>query len=209
MIFNKKNTIPNLQKKLSEERPGIKAQKLMMPEGRIISPKHNVNPIQSAVLLAIYVDNNSLKFPLIRRPIYNGSHSGQMALPGGKFEKSDIDLTNTALRESYEEIGIKPADVEVLGSLTNLYIPVTNMHVKPIVGFLNKTPNFKIDKNEVDKLFTIHINDLIKPAYKTKETWDLKGNNVEVPFYNLQKQKVWGATAMILSEFEQIIKGLV
>ena len=127
-----------------------------------------------------------------------------MAFPGGKYDETASNLTNTALRECYEEIGIPMDEIEVIGQLSNLYIQVTNMQVTPVVGFLNKVPTYKLDAFEVEKLFIIELADIFNPLNKVKETWNFRGNDIEVPFYNLQSQKVWGATAMMLSEFEQI-----
>jgi len=199
------NLINEIESQIQIGTPGEYAHKKMMPEGRILTPEHNTKPTPSAVLIAIYNVSNELYFPLIRRPIYNGSHSGQMALPGGKYETSDKNLINTALREAYEEVGIKPETVKILGSLSQLFIPLTNMMVLPVLGFLTEAPEYKIDKHEVDKLFTIELKDLLTPSVKKIEKWNLKGNTIQVPYYYIQKQKVWGASAMILSEFEHIL----
>lgn len=195
-----------IQQKLAQKKPGYQAHKLMMPEGRAMNPVHNANPTQSAVLIALFNEKNLIKFPLIRRPKYNGSHSGQMALPGGKFEPNDISLKNTAIRESYEEIGIQPENVEIIGSLSELYIQVTNIQVTPYVGIINTKPYFKIDKREVDELYIADLSEIQNPNNKFKENWNIQGTNIDVPYYKLQDQIVWGATAMILSEFEQLIK---
>ena len=203
------NFIEQLQNKLTKDIPGIKAHKLMMPEGREFKPNYSITPIKSAVLIVLYENKGQILFPIIKRPIYNGSHSGQMALPGGKFEESDIHLINTALRETEEEIGINIRDITILGSLSELYIPVTNIKVLPVLGYLKTTPKYILDNREVNALFEININDLINPLTKKKETRDIKGIHFDIPFYDLQNQKVWGATAMMLSEFEQIIKDLI
>ncbi len=206
MNYNFHPLIELLKQYLCIQKPGEQAQRLMMPEGRIMSPNHGVKPQPSAVLLALYESNGQMFFPVIRRPQYNGIHSGQMALPGGKLEKTDTDLIATALRESHEEIGLPTDNLEVIGSLTELYIPVTNMQVLPVIGYLKQTPKLTIDPHEVDAVYEVNLLDLLNPVKKMRELWNIRGNNVNVPFYHLLNQKVWGATAMILSEFEQILR---
>jgi 8-oxo-dGTP pyrophosphatase MutT (NUDIX family) len=198
--------IDSLEKSLSKSKPGSEAHKLMMPEGRILISDHDTLPTPCAVLIALYIKNNTLHFPIIRRPVYNGLHSGQIAFPGGKKDDSDTNLINTAQRECYEEIGIAPDNIKVLGTLSELFIQVTNMHVLPVVGVFNQPPKYKINKHEVDELFSVNINDLFTSENKKIETWEIRGQDVDIPFYYIQEQKVWGATAMILSELEQIIR---
>ena len=202
-----KNIINSIKIHLNNNKPGEKAQKLMMPEGRILSPEYQVKPIPSAVLIALFIDKNQLYFPIIRRPVYNGMHSGQIAFPGGKRDSSDSNLIHTALREANEEIGIIPDEVEVLGTLTQLYIPITNMNVLPVVGYLKTKPSYILNKHEVDAIYNINIKDIFDFDKKITETWNLRHNNINVPFYNINKQKIWGATAMIISEFEQLLRG--
>jgi len=197
--------LEQLKQNLALKKPGEWAQKLMMPEGRIISPPHNKQPVPSAVLIALYEKNKEIFFPVIRRPVYNGHHSGQIGFPGGKFETIDINLTNTAIREAHEEIGININELVVIGSLSDLYIPITNMHVTPILGYLKTPPNYISDSFEVDEIFNINVNDLLLQSNKVNEKWNLRGSEVNVPFYYIQQQKIWGATAMILSELEQVL----
>jgi 8-oxo-dGTP pyrophosphatase MutT (NUDIX family) len=178
----------------------------MMPQGRIMVPEHSILPQKSAVLLLLYPKGDHLFFPIIRRPVYDGVHSGQMALPGGKQEELDASLEQTAVRETCEEIGICSSNIQVLGRLTELYISVTNIQVLPVVAFTQSEPSFVLDTYEVDALFSIPLTDLLNPELKKKETWTLQGQEVEVPYYYLAHQKVWGATAMILSEFESLIE---
>jgi 8-oxo-dGTP pyrophosphatase MutT (NUDIX family) len=200
------NFLSEISQILKQDKPGLNAHSQMMPQGRIMVPEDEKQPRKSAVLLLFYLQNNRLYFPIIRRPVYNGIHSGQMALPGGKFEDRDKSLVETALRECHEEIGVLPNEVRVLGALSELYIHVTHMLVLPVVGFVEKKPTFKTDPLEVDALFEIEYQQLFDPELKKKEPWNLRGETIDVPFYYFAKQKVWGATAMILSEFEQMMQ---
>jgi len=197
--------LEEIQHNLNENLPGEWAQNLMMPEGRINSAAPNIKPVPSAVLIVFFEDNKEIFFPIIRRPVYEGLHSGQMGFPGGKFENSDTTLIYTALRETEEEIGVNINDIVVLGTLSTLYIPVTNMHVTPVVGYLKSKPNYILDAHEVDTLFNVNIRDILTKSKKANEVWNIRGLEVDVPFYHIQEQKIWGATAMILSELEQML----
>lgn len=194
---------------LKQEKPGLVAHSQMMPKGRIMVPANGDLPRKSAVLLLLYPHKNRLYFPIIRRPVYNGMHSGQMALPGGKCEEQDHTLIETALRECHEEIGVPAKEVSVLGTLSELYIHVTHMQVLPVVGFTDKKPAFRTDPLEVDALFEIECQQIFEPGLKQTEAWNLRGETVQVPYYLLAGQKVWGATAMILSEFEHMVQHFV
>ena len=205
MSIRFENFIAELEKNLSKDLPGIDAHKLMMPEGRKFDISSANTPTKSAVMILLYENNNQVFFNLILRAKYNGHHSGQMALPGGKHEINDSSLIETALRETEEEIGINSNSIYTIGTMSELYIPITNILVQPVIGYLNHKPDFTINKHEVDTLFEININDIINPLNKEYEHRNINGDILNIPFYNLQSQKVWGATAMILSEFEIII----
>ena len=135
-----------LRIELSNELPGESAHRLMIPtirDDRLNMPINKRQPTKSAVLIVFYQEENgAVKFPLIQRPTYNGAHSAQVSFPGGKSEKSDIDLQHTALREANEEVGIDPEKIEVIGKLSDLFIWVSNFIVTPIVGFTDQKPNF-------------------------------------------------------------------
>jgi 8-oxo-dGTP pyrophosphatase MutT (NUDIX family) len=139
------------------------------------------------------------------RPSDNSVHSGQISFPGGKVEKSDLSMSHTALREAHEEVGVVPNTVELIGSLTKLYIPPSNFDVYPIVGVTNTTPKF-ITNQEVYKLLEVDLDTLLSKdtlGYKTITHRD--GNEFIVPCFHIQDEIVWGATAMILSEFMDVI----
>lgn len=141
-----------------------------------------------------------LGLPLILRPTYGGVHSGQVAFPGGGREPEDADLTATALREGYEEVGVEPASVEVLGQLSSLFVIASNYLVQPIVGWTPVRPAFRPDPYEVALLMETPLAHLLEPSTVHREVWDLRGMAIEVPYYSVQGQTVWGATAMMLSE---------
>lgn len=150
--------VQRLESRLSKELPGEEAQFSMAPIARkriAEVSKEKYNPKQSAVLILLFPEGESIHTVLIQRPEYEGVHSGQVAFPGGKFEESDLELQHTALREAKEEVGIHPPDIQIIGSLTELYITPSNFLVKPFIGILNSKPNFMKDEREVQKLFRL------------------------------------------------------
>jgi 8-oxo-dGTP pyrophosphatase MutT (NUDIX family) len=126
-----------LTKKLTQELPGEKAHLEAAPFRSLRLEKEGVKARESAVLVLCYPKNKESYIVLIQRPEYDGAHSGQIALPGGKVEKTDTDIVHTALREANEEVGIVINDVEVVGQLTEIYIPVSNFKVTPVIGFVD------------------------------------------------------------------------
>lgn len=194
-----------LEYKLEHELVGELAHLKMIPKGRDLYPNKNDNPRQSAVLISFYQQDNELYFPLIKRTKSNGVHSGQMALPGGKVENSDKNLIHTALREAEEEVGLKQSNIQVIGTLSQIYIGVTNIMVQPVVGFMNSKPDFTPQLSEVEGIYVVKLSELLNPENKRCEIWEIRGEQIEVPFYLLNGKKVWGATAMILSELEALL----
>ena len=208
--------INDLVKELKNELPGFAAQKLMAPLGRKPPTDYltkNVRPKKSAVLLLIYPDSELL-FPktilIVRPENEGGNHAGQISFPGGGFDSLDSDLSQTALREAEEEIGINRKSVFLIGELTPLYIPISNYMVHPYVGFSKTTPEFKIHIQEVQDLLECNLKELFLKQNKGTIQRSIKTLNkeIEVPCYKINERIIWGATAMILSEFEQIIKRL-
>ncbi len=158
------------------------------------------------MLILLYPREEQIHLPLIRRPEYNGVHSGQIGLPGGGKEVEDPDPVATALREAQEEIGVDPAAVAVLGTLTPLYIWASHFQVQPVVGWTPRRPHFRLDPQEVAGLLEISLQELRDPSNREEEDWELRGRRVRVPFFRLQGQVVWGATAMILSELLALLE---
>jgi 8-oxo-dGTP pyrophosphatase MutT (NUDIX family) len=197
--------IKRLKEELSRPLPGLEAQMRMAPS--VIRPGKTKLPLRnSGVLVLLYPKEERLYTVFMKRPEYGGPHSGQISFPGGKSEKGDVSLTDTALRESHEEIGIPPASVEVLGTLTPLTIPISNYKLLPVVGFFHEKPYFITDPKEVVYLIEAEIDLLLKTGVEKREILILGNQSIEVPYYDIHGHHVWGATAMILSEFLEIIK---
>jgi 8-oxo-dGTP pyrophosphatase MutT (NUDIX family) len=161
---------------------------------------------KGSVLILLYLVDNSVTTTLIVRQDYDGVHSGQVAFPGGKFEEADIDLKTTALRETSEEIGIIPSEIEIVGQLTKLYIPPSNFLVHPFIGITNFKPSFHPDTSEVKEVLEVNIHRLLDNSIiGEKEILLANKMRVRSPYFDINGHTVWGATAMILSELRQIL----
>lgn len=205
--FDFERLISYLKKRLKMPLPGELAHKMMAASTRYILPnKPNATTKKSAVLILFYPQEQKIQIPMILRPQYDGMHGGQVAFPGGRLEKTDENLIRTALRESQEEIGIRTSDVTVIGQLTELYIPPSNFLVQPVVGFMEKKPTFYPDPKEVDHIFEISIDEIIKPEIISHEILNVRGVEVAAPVYAINDYKIWGATAMMIAELLMLIE---
>jgi 8-oxo-dGTP pyrophosphatase MutT (NUDIX family) len=165
---------------------------------------------KSAVMILLWPENRIIHSLLIRRPVYEGVHSGQMAFPGGSYETGDPGLVDTAIRETKEEIGVEIIENQVAGILTPLYIPVSNFLVQPVVACLDRRPVFKADPEEVSEILDFELELILVPsAVKSKLRVLANGLKAETPYYDIRGSEVWGATAMILSELSVIVKNII
>lgn len=148
-----------------------------------------------------------VKFVLILRKTYRGIHSNQVGFPGGRVEESDRDLLETALRETYEEVGIPPQDIEVIRSLTKLYIPPSNFWVFPFMGIMDSTPVLIPQEDEVEAILEVELQEFLSDSCLTSRRLSTSyAKDVEVPAFLLSGHVVWGATAMMLSELKDLLK---
>lgn len=199
-----------LTEALKCELPGEKAHIRMLPKGRGLYPVSEINPvIQSSVLMLLFPFDGLINTCLIRRPSSMTHHGGQIAFPGGKFETSDKELFQTALRESFEEIGTDKNTIEILGALTPLYVQVSNFKINPFLGWSDVLPQFMIDKREVDELFKIPVEKLHLHPSDHLRMVETSHGSIEVPGYEIDRLFIWGATAMIISEFNEIYKSIM
>ena len=190
---------------------GETAQLLMAPALR---PRQRpaelaTTPRLGSVLLLLYCVDDELHLVLTLRPTYEGIHSGQVSCPGGRHEPPE-SLAMTALRETEEEIGVPPAAVELLGELTTLYVLPSDYEVHPFVGFhAGGRPVFAPHSREVAAIIETPLSLLLDPATRVEEEWDLRGLRMTVPFFLVGEYKVWGATAMMLSEFVERLRAVI
>lgn len=194
---------------LKQNLPGVEAHLLLAPETRIDdlkTGKLRPDAVQSAVLLLLYPFQNKLHSVVILRNEYDGVHSGQISLPGGKAEEADLDYIHTALRESQEEIGIKPSEVEIIGLLSKFYVRPSNYIVYPFVGYMPERPDFKPDPTEVQRIIEIDIfNELSFDKIVTKTLTFRHNLQVSAPGFEVSGEFLWGATAMIFSELIYVL----
>ncbi len=190
--------------------PGREAHMSMSPvpvDLRRFDPILPQNHRKSGVLVLFYPDDGGSFFPLIKRPEYVGYHSGQIALPGGKMEIGDETIIQTALREAEEEVGVDKGEVKVIGRLSDLYIPTSNFLVSPVVGFLENRPEFIPEQKEVSKIIRTGLPLLFNPEVRKRKVLSLGPNlNLDTPYFEIDGEVVWGATAMILSELVQALQ---
>lgn len=171
-----------------------------------ITEDQKLNSRKSAVMMLFYPKGNKTFLVLIERAAYKGVHSSQIAFPGGKWEQQDKDLEETALRETEEEIGVDASKIKIIKSFTQIYIPPSNFLVAPFMGVLETEPKFKPDIKEVAKIIEFPLealfeDDLVKTVLKTTSY----AKDLEVPAYVYSNYKVWGATAMMMSELKETL----
>jgi len=198
-----------LEKRVTQDMPGESSYKKMKPKmanGAPIQMKHADQPRKGGVLILLYEDQGVVRFPFIQRPNYGGIHSGQMALPGGKFEEDDKDQWQTALRESQEEIGVISEKVEIIGSLSEFFVAASNYMVLPVIGKIDHIPDFVPEPREVADIVTPPVHQLIDPStVKEKEITVRNDFKMICPYFDLEGRTVWGATAMMLSELVDVL----
>ncbi|MHB8258990.1 MAG: NUDIX hydrolase [Bacteroidia bacterium] len=188
--------------------PGQDAQYIMAP-ANISSKKINLNALtnykKSAVCLLFYEHKNDVYFVLIKRPGTHQYHASQIALPGGSCDK-DETYEQTAIRELFEEIGVKISTNNILGRLTPLYIPISNFYIQPIVTYIDSRPIFKPHKHEVEELIEYKLKAILDEGIVSETTVKItNGMQVKAPYFNVQGNVLWGATAMLLSEVKQLL----
>ncbi len=198
------NFIRYLEERLRQKLPGSISQNRMAVI-RPVEVKPTPGASKAGVLILIFPRKGDLSTILIKRTEYSGPHSGQISFPGGKTEKNDISQIETALREASEETGIDPDRISVLGTLTPLYIAVSNIEVLPVVGYADRQPDFLIDPVEVEYLIHISLKDLTGNSLRTEKKLSINGITINAPGFEIQNEFIWGATAMILSEFTEVV----
>lgn len=174
--------------------------------------KEAMKDAKRAGVLAMFYPNatNETHLALILRKTYKGVHSAQIGFPGGKFEDEDKTLKHTAIRETWEEIGVPEQKIKIVKQMTEVYIPPSNFYVQPFIGVTQETPKFIKQDEEVEDIVEVSLthfldennvgNKLVATTYTAK---------IEVPAYELNGHIVWGATAMMLSEIKDILKAVL
>jgi 8-oxo-dGTP pyrophosphatase MutT (NUDIX family) len=206
------NRFPELLKyELTKELPGTEVQWQMASADRMLRNyprKAGPDARAAAVLIMLYPENHAVYTTFMQRPNYDGVHGGQISFPGGKMEPSDKDIIHTALREAQEETGIDISGLNILGTLTPLFIPVSNMLVTPVAVWIKKKPFFKIKPDEVVYLFNASLERLMDPTIIKEKPFEVRGEMINVKYYDFESHVIWGATAMMLHELLVIINNI-
>ncbi len=205
--------IQRLADHLQQPLPGREIQFKMAHASRLPDLSVPANVRQAAVLALFYPKDKDWHLVFIERDASNPKdrHGGQISFPGGKYEEGDGTLANTALREAQEEVGVDAAKIEILGALTDLYIPVSNFQANPYVGFMAETPVFVPQVTEVRSILEVPFALLQQPEVVQRIDLQLAQNLIlkQVPYFNLFGKVVWGATAMMLNELLAIMEAPV
>jgi len=189
---------------------GLEAQFKMAPKLRLQYNKDKIaanNPRKAAVLALFYPNKkNETTLLLTQRPSYKGTHSAQISFPGGKAEKTDKNLQETALRETFEEVGVQTSSIKIIRELTDVYIPPSNFLATPFLGFVEERPNFILN-HEVANTIEILVSDLLnESSITTVNLTTSYMKNMDVPCFKIDDYIIWGATGMMLSEIKELLK---
>ena len=189
---------------------GLEAQFKMAPKLRLKYDQDKIaanNPKKAAVLALFYPNKeNETCFLLTKRASYKGAHSAQISFPGGKIEESDLNLQETALRETEEEIGVSSSSVKIIRELTDVYIPPSNFLATPFLGFIEKKPKLILNY-EVETEIEVLVSDLLDEKNITTVSLSTSYmKKVDVPCFKINNHIVWGATGMMLSEIKELLK---
>ena len=165
------------------------------------------NPKKAAVMMLFYPKNSITHLALIVRNSYPGVHSSQIAFPGGRVEEFDENLQETALRETHEEIGISPDEINVIRPFTEIYIPPSNFMVYPFLGYAKNEITFKLQEEEVAGIIELPFSEFMDERIVVSKSMNTSYSEfIEVPCFKVNEHYIWGATAMMLSELKETLK---
>ncbi|MBX2981399.1 MAG: CoA pyrophosphatase [Flavobacteriales bacterium] len=164
-------------------------------------------PRESAVLILIHPVNGTDHTLLMRRAIYPGVHSGQIAFPGGKREAEDPSLIDTAIREFQEETGANTSGFEIMGQLTRIHIPPSHTLVTPVVAWAPQLGSLRPDPREVDELLDVPLPELLRDdiLFRKPIRMNVDGSDHMVVYWDVLGETVWGATALMIAELRTIL----
>lgn len=205
--------IEKIKMGLSRSLPGVAAHDLMAPYQRKTAKDIEIEKKdcrRAATLMLLYPKNNKWYFALMLRPDYDGVHGGQVSFPGGKIEAGETP-EQAAIRECEEEIGVDRKNINLLGKLTDVYIPPSNILVNPFVGYVDFEPIFYPDATEVEEVIEVPLADIFRVDLVKQKKIEVgrysdKPFTIEVPYFEFCYQTVWGATALMIAEFREMLK---
>lgn len=204
-----KSFTDRLKEEISKGLPGTEVQWFLASSDRLVRgfpriPRYDST--EAAVLILLYPVEGIIHTVFIQRPEYEGVHGGQISFPGGKKEPDDTDLLQTAFREASEETGINQGDLKIVGALTPLYIPVSNIVVTPFVGWLEKKPLFTPEAKEVVFIIEADIRSFLDNSIIKIKPFEIRGELIDIKYFDYNGNIIWGATAMILYELLTLIR---
>lgn len=206
--------IKYIPKIVNQQLPALTAHAKMAPFERLptLDPEYYKanNPRRSAVMMLFYPKNEQAHLILIKRNAYPGIHSSQISFPGGKAEPEDGSLAETAVRETFEEVGVAPDDIDVVMPFTEIYIPPSNFLVAPFLGLSLNEPVFKPNPDEVVEIIQLSLDVFLDDSIVIETDMQTSYSQmIKVPAFKVDEHIVWGATAMILSELKETIKSVL
>jgi len=209
LLSETNSLIDRLRTEILKKLPGTEVQWEMASSDRMVRNfPRTPGPDASiaAVLILLYPYKGSIHTVFMQRHNYPGVHGGQISFPGGKEEVSDKDIIHTALREAEEETGADPSRISVIGTLTPLFIPVSNILVTPVVGWTDVRPDFSHQEEEVVFLFDAELRRFLNTDIIKIKPFEIRGEMIDVKYFDYDGHVIWGATAMILNELLAVIK---
>jgi len=204
------DTIHKIFEAFNNPLPGYKAHIEMAPYRKKVELNfENNKPKIASTLLLLYPKDNDIYFCLIERTEYEGTHSKQISFPGGRNENRET-IKETALRECHEEIGVPRQEINIIGEMTQVYVPPSNYLIHPFVGYCDTKPTFIADPREVKTIIEIKMNELSKPDLIKNQKMNFGSKDqrfqADVPYLDLNDKIVWGATSVVLNEFRRMLQ---
>ena len=187
--------------------PGWSAQKKMCPAPingeQIQRHADNDRGYPSSVLVPLFPGSNRDLNVILTLRSQSIRHAGQISFPGGRAEVNETPV-ETALRETKEEVGIEPDAVHIAGTMSPLYLDRSDNRISPFVGFLESEPELTRNPNEVEEIIIVKIDQLLNDHLLRREIWELQDRKLEVPYWDIHRVPLWGATAMMMSELLEL-----
>ncbi|MBV5342943.1 CoA pyrophosphatase [bacterium] len=207
-------TVDKIKSLLTKPLPGLQSHLKMAPPTRKTQLEAAKEAMQfankSAVMILLFHEHDKLKVVFIRRSFYVGIHAGQMAFPGGRFEDSDETVEQTAFREIEEEIGVRRDKIELLGRISDIYVPPSNFLISVFVGYLSEKPVYKPDEREVAEVIEVDFDEFLQPENIDIKSFHVPSANhaITAPYYQTTHCDIWGASAMVVSELVDMLQNV-
>ena len=195
-----------------DDLPGINAHQFMAPNHRKAAAEYlkEVESYKTGCVMALLFPAETGEAILIlmeRTGVEGDVHSHQVSFPGGKHDENDSSFLMTALREVHEEVGVRSSEINVLGAMTELYIPASNFLVYPFAGYMRNRPEYNLSADEVKNIIEVPLSFFLNPENRKETIFSsARGYAVQAPYYDYNGTKIWGATAMMIAELIALLK---